>query len=120
MPGVAEVAPIGGFGKQYQVNVDPNRLQAYGIPITRVVEAVRGGNTDVGGRLIEFGGAGVHGARPRLCALGAGHREHRPLGERERHADPRQGHRPGRLGPDIRRGVSDLDGTGEVGLRASS
>ena len=53
---MAEVAPIGGFGRQYQVNVDPNRLQAYGIPINRVVEAVRGGNSDVGGRLIEFGG----------------------------------------------------------------
>ena len=43
VPGVAEVAPLGGFGRQYQVNVDPNRLQAYGIPINRVVEAVRGG-----------------------------------------------------------------------------
>jgi len=41
VPGVAEVAPIGGFVKQYQVNVDPNRLQAYGIPINRVAEAVR-------------------------------------------------------------------------------
>src|SRR5512147_2748591 len=56
VPGVAEVAPVGGFGKQYQVNVDPNRLQAYGISINRVVEAVRQGNTEVGGRLVEFGG----------------------------------------------------------------
>ena len=56
VPGVAEVAPIGGFTRQYQVNVDPNRLQAYGIPISRVVEAVRGGNSEVGGRLLEFGG----------------------------------------------------------------
>jgi Cu(I)/Ag(I) efflux system membrane protein CusA/SilA len=54
--GVAEVAPLGGFGRQYQVNVDPNRLQAYGIAINRVVDAVRGGNNDVGGRMIEFGG----------------------------------------------------------------
>ncbi len=45
VPGVAEVAPFGGFTRQYQVNVDPHRLQAYGIPISRVVEAVRGGNT---------------------------------------------------------------------------
>ncbi|HWQ54085.1 MAG TPA: efflux RND transporter permease subunit, partial [Bryobacteraceae bacterium] len=44
VPGVAEVAPIGGFVRQYQVNVDPNRLQAYNIPIMRVVEAVRKGN----------------------------------------------------------------------------
>src|SRR5512136_703556 len=56
VPGVAEVAPIGGFGKQYQVNVDPNRLQAYGIPLTKVLDAVRNNNSDVGGRLIEFGG----------------------------------------------------------------
>jgi len=56
VPGVAEVAPVGGFGKQYQVNVDPNRLQAYGIAINRVVEAIRRGNTEAAGRLIEFGG----------------------------------------------------------------
>src|SRR5512133_1239176 len=49
VPGVAEVAPIGGFTRQYQVNVDPNRLQAYGVSISRVVEAVRGGNAEVGG-----------------------------------------------------------------------
>ncbi len=56
VPGVAEVAPIGGFSRQYQVNVDPNLLQAYNLSISRVVEAVRGGNSEVGGRLIEFGG----------------------------------------------------------------
>ena len=49
VPGVAEVAPVGGFQKQYQVNVDPNRLQAYGISINRVAEAVRQGNVEVGG-----------------------------------------------------------------------
>ena len=57
VPGVAEVAPLGGFVRQYQVNVDPNRLRAYDIPISKVVEAVRGGNNDVGGRLVEFSGA---------------------------------------------------------------
>src|ERR1700758_1836670 len=56
VPGVAEVASLGGFGQQYQVNLDPNRLQAYGIPISRVVEAVRGSNSETGGRLLEFGG----------------------------------------------------------------
>ena len=56
VPGVAEVASVGGFVRQYQVNVDPNRLRNYGIPIQRVVEAVRGGNIEAGGRLIEFGG----------------------------------------------------------------
>ena len=53
---MAEVAPVGGFRQQYQVNLDPNRLQFYNIPVSRVVEAVRGNNNDTGGRLIEFGG----------------------------------------------------------------
>src|SRR5713226_2218115 len=44
VPGVADVAPLGGHVRQYQINVDPNRLQAYGVPINRVVDAVRGGN----------------------------------------------------------------------------
>src|SRR6516164_398808 len=57
VPGVAEVAPLGGFVRQYQVNVDPTKLQAYNIPIGKVVEAVRSGNNDVGGRLLESNGA---------------------------------------------------------------
>src|SRR6516225_4401343 len=57
VPGVAEVAPLGGFVRQYQVNVDPNKLQAYNMPIGKVVDAVRSGNNDVGGRLVEFTGA---------------------------------------------------------------
>src|SRR3990167_5732512 len=57
VPGVAEVAAVGGFQKQYQVNVDPNALLAYNIPLTKVVDAIRAGNNDVGGRLVEFSGA---------------------------------------------------------------
>src|SRR5262245_52181202 len=57
VPGVAEVASIGGFEKQYQVLVDPNRLLATKIPVERVLEAVRSGNADAGGGLIEIGGA---------------------------------------------------------------
>jgi len=57
VPGVAEVAPVGGFVRQYQVNLDPVRLQAYSIPIHKVVEAIRAANNDVGGRLIELTGA---------------------------------------------------------------
>src|SRR5262245_50146652 len=57
VPGVAEVASIGGFQKQYQVNVDPDLLLARSIPLQRVIEAVRQGNNDVGGRLVEFAGA---------------------------------------------------------------
>ena len=57
VPGVAEVASIGGYEKQYQVQVDPNRLLAYKIPAERVLAAVRDGNADSGGGLIEIGGA---------------------------------------------------------------
>src|SRR5499427_5613921 len=51
VPGVAEVAAVGGFVKQYQVNVDPELLLAYDIPLTTLVSAVRKGNAEVGGRL---------------------------------------------------------------------
>jgi Cu(I)/Ag(I) efflux system membrane protein CusA/SilA len=56
VPGVAEVASVGGFQKQYQVNIDPNALLAYKIPLGGVVDAIRDGNNDVGGRLVEFSG----------------------------------------------------------------
>src|SRR5207237_1892744 len=52
--GVAEVASVGGFVKQYQVVVDPNKLRAYGIPLSAVRDAVRASNMDVGGRVIEM------------------------------------------------------------------
>src|SRR5262250_2181465 len=56
VPGVAEVAPVGGFVRQYQVNIDPNKLLAYKIPIDLVVDAVQKGNNDVGERLVEKSG----------------------------------------------------------------
>src|SRR6059036_1475131 len=56
VPGVAEVATVGGFVKQYQVNVDPVRLLAYGIPLNRVINAVRGSNSEVGGGSLEMSG----------------------------------------------------------------
>ena len=56
VPGVSQVASVGGFVKQYQITLDPNRLLAYNIPITKVMEAVRRSNLDVEGRVIEFSG----------------------------------------------------------------
>src|SRR5664280_1636813 len=56
VPGVSQVASIGGFVKQYQITLDPNRLAGYNIPITKVMEAVRRSNLDVEGRVIEFSG----------------------------------------------------------------
>src|SRR5581483_7018862 len=57
VPGVAEVASLGGFVRQYQITVDPNKLAAYRIPIMEVMEAVRGSNNEVGARLVEWSGA---------------------------------------------------------------
>jgi copper/silver efflux system protein len=112
--GVAEVAPIGGFEPQYQVNVDPLRLQAYGISISRVVEAVRGGNSEVGGRLIEFGGT-EYMVRGRGYARSVHDFENIVLQASETGASIRiKDVGQVVLGPDIRRGVSDLDGTGEA------
>ena len=114
VPGVAEVASVGGFGRQYQVNVDPNRLRNYGLSIQRVVEAVRGGNAETAGRLIEFGGT-EYMVRGRGYAKSVADFESivvsasdsgTPILIRD------IGHVT--VGPDLRRGVADLDGLGEV------
>ena len=114
VPGVAEVAPLGGFVRQYQVNVDPNRLAAYGIPISKVVAAVRSGNNDVGGRLVELPGR-------EYMVRGRGYaRSTDDLGNialaTSSNGVPILVRDVGTvtLGPDIRRGVADLDGKGEV------
>ena len=114
VPGVAEVAPVGGFERQYQVNLDPNRLQFYGISIKRVVEAVKGGNTEVGARLIEFGGT-EYMIRGRGYAQSVEDFESIVL-KASANGTPIRIKDVGQvvMGPDIRRGVSDLDGTGEV------
>src|SRR6202521_1145254 len=114
VPGVAEVAPIGGYTRQYQVNLDPNRLRAYGIPVSRVVEAVRGGNNESSGRLLEFGGT-EYMVRGRGYARSLEDFENIPLsvsdtGSQIRIKDVGQVV----MGPDLRRGLADLDGTGEV------
>ncbi len=114
VPGVSEVAPIGGFTRQYQVNVDPNRLQAYGIPISRVVEAVRGGNSEVGGRLLEFGGT-EYMVRGRGYAQSIEDFEKIALTTTEDGTTIRvKDVGEVVLGPDLRRGVADLDGRGET------
>jgi Cu(I)/Ag(I) efflux system membrane protein CusA/SilA len=112
--GVAEVAPLGGFAQTYQVNVDPNRLRAYGLPISRVVDAVRQGNAEVGGRLIEFGGT-EYMIRGRGYARSVADIENIVLTASES-GTPIRIRDVGQvvLGPDLRRGVSDLDGTGEA------
>ncbi|RJP19730.1 MAG: efflux RND transporter permease subunit, partial [Deltaproteobacteria bacterium] len=113
VPGVSEVASIGGFQKQYQVTVDPNKLASYGIPINMVMEAIRMSNNEVGGRLIEFGGA-------EYMVRGRGYTK-KPSDLENVVVKTGAGGAPvllkdiGRVafGPEIRRGVSDLDGLGD-------
>ena len=114
IPGVAEVAAVGGFGKQYQVNVDPNRLRQYDLPLGRVVEAVRGSNSETGGRLLDFGGA-EYMIRGRGYARSIEDIENTVLSATE-DGMPIRVKDIGEvvIGPDLRRGVADLDGTGDA------
>src|SRR5213595_1260318 len=114
VPGVAEVASIGGFVKQYQVNIDPNKLSAFGIGIKDVVQAIKMSNNDVEGRLLEFSGR-EYMVRGRGYLTSVSDIESVSLG-----VDPRgtpirvRDVAQVRLGPDIRRGVAELDGKGEA------
>ncbi len=114
VPGVAEVASVGGFVKQYQIRLDPNKLLAYGIPINKIVDAVRRSNNDVGGRVIEF-------AQTEYVVRGRGYvknvedLENVVVGVNDK-GTPVYVKDIGSvvLGPDIRRGAADLNGEGEV------
>src|SRR6476660_2853416 len=114
VPGVAEVASIGGFVKQYQVNVDPNKLAAYKLSITDVISAIKASNNDVEGRLLEFAGR-EYMVRGRGYLTSTDDIENVSLGA-DAHGTPvRVGDvAQVRLGPDIRRGVAELDGKGET------
>ncbi|MBW3564499.1 MAG: CusA/CzcA family heavy metal efflux RND transporter [Acidobacteria bacterium] len=113
VPGVAEVASIGGFVKQYQVNVDPNKLLSYGIPIGRVVEAIRRSNEDVGGRTLEMAGHEFM-IRGRGYVKETADLENIPL--RSDHGVPVyvKDVASVTIGPDVRRGIAELNGEGEV------
>ena len=114
VPGVAEVASIGGFVRQYQITVDPNRLRAYNISISKIRDAVRMSNTDVGGRLLEV-------AEKEFMIRGLGYIESLDdirqiaLGVDERGTPIllRDVARVG-LGPEMRRGLADWNGEGET------
>ena len=113
VPGVAEVATIGGFVKQYQVNVDPDKLRAYGVPLSTVIEKVRASTNEVGGRVLEMGGA-------EYMIRGLGYL--RSLSDLETVPVATKNGTPVRirdlgtvsLGPDIREGVAEWQGEGET------
>ena len=112
--GVAEVASIGGFVKQYQVNLDPNKLAAYDKSVKNVVDAIRASNNEVEGRLLEFSGR-EYMVRGRGYLTSLDDIQRISLGA-DTHGTPvRVGDVADvQLGPDIRRGVAELDGKGEV------
>ncbi len=114
VPGVAEVASLGGFVKQYQITIDPNRLLAYNIPLTTVIEGIRKGNQEVGGRLLEFSGA-EYMVRGRGYAKSVEDLEKIVVGV-DKKGTPVQVKHVGtvQLGPEIRRGLADLNGQGDV------
>lgn len=114
VPGVAEVASIGGFVKQYQVQVDPNKLLGYHIPLKKVIEAIRRSNNDVGGRVIEAGER-EYMVRGRGYIRSLDDIRHVPLGT-DRQGTPItvQDVAHVTIGPDLRRGIAELDGQGET------
>lgn len=115
VPGVAEVAPLGGFVRQYQVNVDPNKLLGYKIPINMVVDAVQKGNNDVGARLVEMSGR-------EYMVRGRGYiKSLDDIGKIVVMNNPQTGTpvlvrdiATVTYGPEIRRGVGEIDGRGET------
>ncbi|MCX6998092.1 MAG: CusA/CzcA family heavy metal efflux RND transporter [Kiritimatiellaeota bacterium] len=114
VPGVAEVAGIGGFQKQYQVTIDPTKLQSFGLSVMEVAEAIRRSNNEVGGRLIEWSGREYmvrgRGYIQDTAALGQVVVKTGANGAPVTLADVATIE----TGPQIRRGVADLDGRGEA------
>jgi Cu(I)/Ag(I) efflux system membrane protein CusA/SilA len=113
VPGVAEVATIGGFVRQYQVNVDPDKLRAYGIPLSTVIERVRASTNEVGGRLLEMGGAeymirglGYLHSLSDLETVPVATKNGTPVLVRDLGTVT--------FGPDIREGVAEWQGEGET------
>lgn len=114
VPGVAEVSAVGGFIKQYQIEVDPNTLAAYRLPIKTIIEAVRNSNAEVSGRVLEMAGT-EYVIRGRGYLRSIEDIELIPVGTDGRgtpilirdiaHVQ---------IGPDQRRGIAELDGKGQV------
>jgi len=113
VPGVAEVATIGGYVKQYQVQLDPNKLLAYGIPLSTVIDRVKASTNEVGGRELDINGArymirglGYLRSLNDLAEVAVGSRNGTPVVLRDLGTVS--------FGPDIREGVAEWDGKGET------
>ncbi len=112
--GVAEVASVGGFVRQYQVNLDPTKVLAYKLSLSQIIETIRMSNNDVGGRVVEYSGV-EYMIRGRGYIQSTADIEQIAVG-----VSPRgtpillRDVATVRLGPDMRRGLVELDGEGEV------
>src|SRR5438309_8532453 len=113
VPGVAEVATIGGFVRQYQVKLDPNKLLALGIPLSVVVDRVQQSTNEVGGSVLEMNGAeymvrglGYMGSLDDLASVSVGAKNGTPVLIRDVGTIS--------FGPDVRRGVAEWNGEGET------
>jgi Cu(I)/Ag(I) efflux system membrane protein CusA/SilA len=113
VPGVAEVATIGGFVRQYQVQLDPNKLLAYGIPLSTVIDKVKMSTNEVGGRLLDLNGAeymirglGYLRSLDDLAKVSVGSKDGTPVLLRDLGTVS--------FGPDIREGVAEWNGEGET------
>ena len=113
VPGVSEVASIGGFVRQYQVNLDPNKLRAYNIPLSTVIDRVRDSTNEVGGRVLEMGGAqymirglGYLRSLQDLETVPVATKNGTPVLVRDLGTVA--------FGPDIRQGVAEWNGEGET------
>jgi Cu(I)/Ag(I) efflux system membrane protein CusA/SilA len=113
VPGVSEVASIGGFVRQYQVNLDPDKLRAYGISLSTVIDRIRASTNEVGGRLLELGGAeymirglGYLRSLDDLALVPVATKNGTPVLVRDLGTVS--------FGPDIRRGVAEWNGEGET------
>jgi Cu(I)/Ag(I) efflux system membrane protein CusA/SilA len=114
VPGVAEVATVGGFVKQYQVNVDPNKLLAYNLPLHKVMEVIRNSNKEVGGRVVEFTGK-EYLVRGRGYIQSLEDIENLAVSSNEMGTPVLVKHvAKVELGPEMRRGAAELNGEGEV------
>ena len=113
VPGVAEVATIGGYVRQYQVQLDPNKLLAYGIPLSTVIDRVKASTNEVGGRVLDLSGAqymirglGYLRSLDDLAMVAVGSKNGTPVLLRDLGTVS--------FGPDIREGVAEWNGKGET------
>jgi Cu(I)/Ag(I) efflux system membrane protein CusA/SilA len=113
VPGVAEVATIGGYVRQYQVQLDPNKLLAYGIPLSTVIDKVKMSTNEVGGRVLDLSGAeymirglGYLRSLDDLATVAVGSKNGTPVLLRDLGTVS--------FGPDIREGVAEWNGEGET------